>query len=119
MNNLSATEKATNRGMNGRTLITTLFVLTAVLLFIPLAKATDAFEGIDFVDIVIKDTHYSVPVGNLDRKNEIYYIKKALEGDKVAREIFLGGQKERLFFIGIETPLWLKITENSQEVVKP
>ena len=79
-----------------------------------------AFSGVDIQKILINGEVYEVPVGNEQRKNDIYYLKKAINGDKEALEIFLGGFSTRLFFIGKETPLWLRVDDKFNfEIIKP
>jgi len=49
----------------------------------------------------------------------MYYLKKALDGDKQAREILLGNNQERYIYIGDETPLWLVLSYHGARVVEP
>ncbi len=79
----------------------------------------DAFEGIEMATITVKGKEVTFPIANDERKNQIYYLKKSLNGDKEAREIFMGGEKEKWFFIGKHTPLWLKVTEDDVEIIDP
>jgi hypothetical protein len=76
-------------------------------------------DGIERVSIEVNEVTYRVPIGNKDRQSDIYYLKKALNGDKEAREVFLGGQDEKWFFIGEENPLWLVVGKDSEKVIKP
>lgn len=77
------------------------------LVSISSSYAVEAFEGIDIQKIVVSGQVYEVPVGNRDRKDDIYYIKKAMKGDREALEMFLGGNDSRIFYIGKESPVWL------------
>lgn len=91
-------------------------------LFLPLVFVTStalAQLPCEHVEIKVNGVTYSIPIGNEKRRNEIYYLKKALAGDKDACEMFLAGQKERWYGIGDEEVLWLRVTENSEEVIKP
>ena len=81
--------------------------------------ASAKIEGVQYAEVVINGNPVHFPIGNDERKNDVFYLKKALNGDKEAREIFLGGQKERMFFIGEYEPLWLKVSESSEEIIKP
>lgn len=67
--------------------------------------------------IVVDGKEYEFPVGGDERAMQILLIKKAINGDKEAREMFLGGADEKLFFIGKEGPLWLKVTKDGMEVL--
>lgn len=93
--------------------------LALLLLSTPLDAAVGAFDNIEFATIEVKGEEIRFPIGNKERKQEVYYLKKALRGDMEAREVFMGGAKEKFFFVGVETPLWLKMTESDVEIIKP
>ena len=76
-------------------------------------------EGIEYATIKVNGQNIEIPIGNVERKQEIYFLKKALEGDKAAREIFLGGNDERWFPIGDEQVVWLLVDKDSERVIKP
>ena len=76
-------------------------------------------DGIPYVEIEVKGETYEVPVINAEAKNELYYLKKALGGDKMARQIFLGGKDERTYFLGDgDFYGWLRLTADDEWVVK-
>lgn len=83
---------------------------------IPLDHPT--WSGVDFVQLHVDGYDIDVPVGNIERKNELYYIKKALAGDKTALEIVLADKDEKWFFVGITQPLWLHITKDGFHLVQ-
>ena len=100
----------------------TRIALTGILLsaaFTLTLGNAQALEGVEKCSLVINGHELSVVVGNKDRRDDIYYLKKALAGDIFAREIFLQGKKERWFFIGDDAPLWLVVTEKEEKVVEP
>jgi hypothetical protein len=78
---------------------------------IPALAQVEAFSGIQMQKITVQGKSYEVPVGNEQRKNDLYYLKKAMKHDQEALEIFLGGEKERLFYIGKEEPVWLSVDD--------
>src|SRR3990167_9993050 len=95
-------------GLSGMTSIRILFAASLLtLVSISSSYAVEAFEGIDIQKIVVSGQVYEVPVGNKDRKDDIFYIKKAMKGDREALEMFLGGNDSRIFYIGKESPVWL------------
>ncbi|MEK0326067.1 MAG: hypothetical protein QQN63_10225 [Nitrosopumilus sp.] len=66
---------------------------------------------------------YDIPLINDDFKNEVFYMKRAIEhNDSVARELILAGREpteERWIFIGDgKTVRWLKITPTTEEVIE-
>ena len=100
------------------TSIRILFILS-ILIASP-ALAIEAFDGIHMQDIVVDGKIYQVPLGNEERRSDVYYLKKALKGDSEALSIFLGGASERLFYIGQYEPLWLKVDSNGDfKVIDP
>lgn len=78
----------------------------------------DKIEGIDYVTLKVNGKDWPCPVGNKDRLNEIYLVKKALAGDMDARDILLAGKESYFFFIGSDVPMWVKLTKKSQEIIK-
>ena len=99
-------------------LIRILFILS-ILVSNPV-YAIETFSGVDMQKVTIQGRVYEVPVGNEQRKNDIYYLKKAMNGDKEALEIFLGGSEQRIFYIGQHSPLWLTADINGNfEVLEP
>ncbi len=78
--------------------------------------ANAELAGVKHVRIEVNGASYSVPVGNEEREQDLYMIKKALSGDTIAREMFLGEKDERYFFIGSDSPLWLRIDRFSEDI---
>lgn len=92
------------------------------VLLLGLFLSTNAFariEGAEYAEFSVKGEKVSFPIGSQPRKMDIYFIQKALSGDKEARNIVLGGQKERWFYIGDGSALWLKLTEDGEEIITP
>lgn len=95
--------------------------LLAVFISTPLSakEAFNVWNGVEMVTLNVKGHEYRFPAGDRERKESIYWLKKALKGDKDALEMFLGDAKEKMFYIGTDSPLWLKVTRNTVEVIKP
>lgn len=93
-----------------------LIVLLGLFLILGTAHAR---LPVDYATVEIKGQEVEFPIGNKDREHDVYWLKKALNGDTEAREVFLGGLSERWFFIGEYEALWLRVTEDSEEIVKP
>jgi len=96
--------------------------LRTILIILGLLIASNAYaiiDGVDYAELVVNGETISFPVGNDERKHDVYYLKKALAGDAIAREIFLGGQEEVWFFIGEGEAKWLKVTRTGEEIVIP
>ena len=90
----------------------------ALLLLILLARPAEArIDGVEYTTLNVQGVEHECIIGNPTRKSEILIIKKALAGDKDAREILLAGNKDYWYFIGSEKPIWLKITEDSEEII--
>ena len=72
--------------------------------------------------LTIQGTEYEFPLVPEEgksfavSKNDLYYIKKAIGGDRQAREVILGLSDERRFFIGKESPRWLTISTDKEYV---
>lgn len=78
-----------------------------------------ALEGADYIEFKVNEKTYNVPIPNRKTRDDFYYIQKALKGDRIAREIILGGKEEKQFFIGDEGVIrWLKITKYDQSVTE-
>lgn len=78
-----------------------------------------ALEGVPSVKVVIEGTEYNVPLANKEYAQDVYMLKKALEGDHTAFEMLIGTEDEKWMFIGDYEPLWAKITRYKVEVVDP
>lgn len=97
-------------------------VLTPTLASAEAKKPYDYFSGVQMAQIEVNGKVYETPLsshGDADRPSDIYMLKKSLQGDKVAHEMFMGGKDVRWLFIGKEKPLWIKATKSSIEVVDP
>lgn len=100
-----------------QTLFSRIKLLVLIALLFP--SVASAVDGVEKTSILVNGKEYTVVVGNTDRRNELYFLKKALNGDKEAREMFLQGNKERVYFIGDDSPVWIKVTEDSESIIKP
>lgn len=98
----------------------TRIVLTAILFvsaFIVTQNECLAIDGVEKAEIKVNGVVYTFPVGDMERKSDIYYLKKYLdEGDKTALSMFLGTQPTRMFYIGDDEPLWLLVSEEKVQV---
>ena len=83
-----------------------------------LPDAHAKLEGIDYTTLRVNGKTYDCPLGNKERENEVYLVKKALAGDMDAKDILLAGKPSYFFYIGSERPMWVKITEKTQEVIQ-
>ena len=92
-------------------------VLVSALLVTPARAEFEAFDGVELITLEIDGAEYVTPVGNRERKESIYYLKKGLRGDREAMEMFLMGQSERVFFVGMENPLWIKVNMDGAEII--
>lgn len=81
--------------------------------------ASAEIDGVSYGDLVVNGKTLRFPLGNLEREQDFYYLQKLVSGDDAARNVFLKGKTERLWFIGEYTPLWLKITKDSIEIIDP
>lgn len=106
--------------------------LIAMLLLVATLSSANASEvgdkiranpwhGIEMAKIGLHGQSYEFPVGDAERKADIYFLKLALAGDKVALDVFLGGADTKWFYIGKDSALWLKVkrSEPNFEVVVP
>ena len=89
--------------------------LTAIALAMTLATIAPEAHAVDLVkkaELEINGKMYAFPVGVKEREMDVFWLKKAVGGDKDALEMFLGGQDERLFFIGDDEVRWLRVDKN-------
>ena len=101
-------------------MIRAVLILTVLsLVSIPTHAEYNPWEGVEMATIKVNGDAYEFPVGGRERKDDIYYLKKGMNGDKEAMDMFLQGKDERMFFIGKDYPLWLKVTMDKMEVIKP
>ena len=78
------------------------------------------FDGIDYISLEVNGVAYSIPMGSPEMKQEMFFIKMAIEGNnEFAREVVLAGRKTKTIYIGNKSPLWLNITSTSEYVTKP
>lgn len=96
-----------------------LLILSLLLLSTPGYAEINIFDGLEMATINVNGEEITFPVGDSDRRSRIYFLKKALDGDKYAMDTFLGGKSEEWFFIGRDIPLWLHIINGKVEIVKP
>ena len=94
-------------------------ILSAILLMLILSTSAHAkFEGVKYTTINVNGVEYEVPQANKEYTSELFYLKKALRGDKEALEIFLGGNNPRIFFIGDDYARWLYLYADGRAYVK-
>lgn len=72
-----------------------------------IVDANGHFIGVDYTKLTVNGVTYDVPIGNPDRKQELYLLKKALKGDTDSLEMFLGGEPQRFYMIGDTKMTWL------------
>lgn len=78
-----------------------------------------ALEGAEYVRFEVDGKTYEAPIPNNKTRDDFYYAKKAIAGDRLAREILLGGRQKRYFFIGdVGVTRWLVITLDGQEIIE-
>ena len=95
-----------------------IFVILISLILSSNVLAVEGLTGVATAEINVNGKTYIFPVGNNDRKADVYYLKKALKGDKEALEVFLGDQESRIFYVGSETPLWLLVSKDGTFEIK-
>ena len=95
--------------------------LTAIALAMTLATIAPEAHAVDLVkkaELEINGKMYAFPVGVKEREMDVFWLKKAVGGDKDALEMFLGGMDERLFYVGDDTPVWLRVkNDGTMEVI--
>lgn len=77
----------------------------------------DAVDLVRKASIEVNGKEYSFPVGNGERPNEVYLLKKAIRGDKEALEMIMQGKDEQFFYIGDDHPRWLVIKQDQNRVL--
>src|SRR3990167_10034550 len=98
-----------------------LLILTLAVLAANGHADIDPFDGMEQGVILVNGVNYKFPIipeagkGFAVSKTDLYYLKKAFDGDPTAREVILGGEKERIFYIGRERPRWLVIGIDSEK----
>ena len=96
----------------------TRIVLTAILLSAAfIASPAKALDGVEKTTLNVSGKEYVFPIGDTQRKQDIFFLKKALNGDSEAMDMFLGLDNKRLFYIGDEKPVWLSVTKEKTEVL--
>lgn len=91
----------------------------AVICYYLLVGVSFALDGADYVGLSVKGVKYEIPIPNKTIKQEFYLIKKALAGDSIAREIILGTNEEKYYFIGdVGIVRWLVITKTDEYVTE-
>lgn len=94
-----------------------LFTVLVVSLFGGVAHAR--ISGVDWLTLPIDGKEYEVPLYNDQAKEEFYMVYRALNGDEEARDVVMGGQVEKLIFIGDgDRVLWLHLTANEAWVTE-
>jgi hypothetical protein len=91
----------------------------AVISLLFVTSTAEAKLPVEYAEITVNGQEIEFPVGNDQRKHEVYYLKKALMGDVQAREVFLGGEDEKWFYIGEGSSRWLRVTKTSENIIEP
>lgn len=114
-------EETVSLARNGLMLMVSLFVMMVGLSSTDIARAEtyNVFDHVEKASLTVNGKEITFPIGNVERKQDIFLLKKALGGDKDARELFLSGSQDKWFFVGTETPIWLHVMQNSEELVYP
>ena len=95
-----------------------LMLILLAIASISIVNTACAVDMVRKVDLEIHGQTYTFPVGSKEREMDTFWLKKAADGDKQALEMFLGGLDERLFFVGDDSPAWLRVTSDGKmEVV--
>ena len=94
-------------------------LLTAIAISLAfIVSDANAIEGVEKVTLNISGKEYLVPVGDMYRKNDLYYLKKYLDGgDTTSLEFFLGTEPFRVFYIGDDSPAWVKVSKSGVELI--
>lgn len=85
----------------------------ATLLILGSANGSEArIEGVEYVTFSVGGVSYDVPLGNETRRQEAYFVKKALGGDEEARWLLLGNNETFVWFIGDDEGVrWLHMNK--------
>src|SRR3990167_4825126 len=86
-------------------------ILGVFLLFQTLCFAGD-IPGLNYLTIEIGGITYEVPDANQEYRQRIYYLKKAIGGDRDAVDILVGNRDYEFVYIGDSTPRWAKVTKD-------
>jgi len=95
-----------------------LFLVT--LLILGSGSISDArIEGVDYAELEVGGQVYDCPIGNKERRSDMYFIKKAIKGDMEALEVILGismtDDGNFTYYCGDDTGhRWLTITPDGQ-----
>lgn len=91
---------------------------TLLLVLLSLSANSWAIDA-DYTKFTVNGTTYDVPIPNKDTRSDYYLLHRAIEGDKYARELLLGGKQERAIFIGdIDGARWLVLGKNGEKVIE-
>src|SRR3990167_3271423 len=94
-----------------------LFLLT---LLVSSPTLAGNIEKINYIELDINGKKYEVPDANIEYRQKIYFLKKALKGDKDALDVLRGTDEFAWVFIGDSEPLWVRIDKRGRaEVIKP
>lgn len=87
-----------------------------ILVILAMALSISTAEAVDLVkkaSLEIDGKTYEFPISvDKQREMDIYWLRKAINGDKDALNMFLGGLDERLFYIGDEKAAWVRVQSN-------
>ena len=93
-------------------------IIASFLLLLSSVAYAGNIAYVEYATLEINGKQYEVPLANNQYKNDVYFLKRALNGDEEAREILLANKDEKLFYIGDTSPLWLRITKDKFEVLE-
>lgn len=94
------------------------FVKVALLIMLLIPNAY-ALEGVDYVQFKIKGKTYDAPIPNKETRQTFRELREALDGNELSREFLLGGNKEKMIYIGdVGINRWVRITKDDVEVIE-
>ena len=85
-------------------------ILLALVLSTSTASAVDKVRK---ATIEVDGKEYTFPIA-IGKQDDVYMLLKAKEGDKVALDMFMQGLDERLFYIGDDSAVWLRVQSNGK-----
>lgn len=94
-------------------------LLKTISILIFLSTSAYALEGVDYVTFNINGKEYQAPIPNKATREDFRYLKMALNGDNISREMLLGGKTEKFIYIGdVGVVRWVKLTKENEEVIE-
>lgn len=89
-------------------------------LLLSLTFLTPAFAiKAEYTTFTVNGITYNVPIPNKNTREDFYLLHKALDGDKFARQMLLGNERTRYFYIGDDDAVrWLILTHENVRVIE-